>query len=132
MNGEEFGRVMAQRFGTSRSPKGIQGFAARLADLGHTSQHVPRSISRWLRAGPPGEIVVILRLLEEVKDLQVSVIAFGSCHAVNWAKGYGLPDGHLMAGHYDILERAGASMDYFTRSEVMVGAPPPGCRAGGV
>ena len=42
--------------------------------------------------------------------------------ATAWGRHYasdlcGLPDGHLHAQHYDILERCGARMDNFTRWE---------------
>lgn len=52
----------------------------------------------------------------EIEDLRTSTIAFGSIAAVAWAAEWGLPDGHLHPRHYDILARAGARMDSFTRA----------------
>nr|WP_314074725.1 hypothetical protein [uncultured Roseococcus sp.] len=53
--------------------------------------------------------------IAEIADLRVSVVAFGSVHAVNHARAFGLPPGHLLPDHYDILKRAGARMKSFTR-----------------
>ena len=47
-----------------------------------------------------------------------SVIAFGATAMHQWAQYHGLPRGHLHPEHYDILARAGARMDDFTRAEV--------------
>lgn len=52
----------------------------------------------------------------EIKDLRESVIAFGAPWAVEYARDHGLPPGHLAPTHYDILARAGARMDSFTRA----------------
>jgi hypothetical protein len=52
----------------------------------------------------------------ENADLKTSVVAFGAPWAVEYARARGLPDGHLIAGHYDILAKAGARMDSFTRA----------------
>lgn len=49
-------------------------------------------------------------------DSNASVIAFCAPVAVQYARGMGLPDGHLHPTHYDILEKAGARMDSFTRA----------------
>lgn len=57
-------------------------------------------------------------LAAEVADLQCSVIAFGAPAMHQWAQNHGLPRGHLHPKHYDILARAGARMDDFTRAEV--------------
>lgn len=51
----------------------------------------------------------------EIADLKTSIVAFGAIHAVNDAKTWGLPDGHIRAHFYDILKTAGARMDDFTR-----------------
>ena len=63
------------------------------------------------------------RLRVENDDLKSSVIAFCGPWAVKYARDFGLPDGHLMPTHYDILERAGARMDYFTRASLAGGDP---------
>jgi hypothetical protein len=39
------------------------GFARLLSSLGHPAKDVARSVRRWAEIGPPGEAVVILRLL---------------------------------------------------------------------
>jgi hypothetical protein len=57
-------------------------------------------------------------LAAEVADLKISVIAFGATAMHQWAQYHGLPRGHLHPEHYDILARAGARMDDFTRAEV--------------
>lgn len=53
----------------------------------------------------------------EIADLCTSVIAFGGPWAADYARSRGLPDGHLHPTHYEILARAGARMDSFTRAE---------------
>lgn len=55
-------------------------------------------------------------LEREVEDLKSSVIAFAGPRAAQYAQEYGLPDRHLYAPHYDLLERCGARMDSFTRN----------------
>lgn len=55
------------------------------------------------------------RLRAENADLKTSVTAFCAPWAAQIAKDHGLPDGHLFAGHYDILKNAGARMVDFTR-----------------
>jgi len=88
---------------------------------------------RALAAGPDGadlDAVImcgrhgILAVLDEViaaraeiSDLRCSVIAFGAPWAVEYARDWGLPDKHLHAHHYDILARAGARMETFTRAD---------------
>lgn len=62
----------------------------------------------------------IAALERENADLRKIVIAFCAPWAAVYAADRGLPSGHLVAEHYDILERAGARMDDFTR------VPPPG------
>lgn len=54
----------------------------------------------------------------EIDDLRTNVIAFCGPWAVTWARDFNLPNGHLHPTHYDILARAGARMDDFTRAEV--------------
>lgn len=39
-------------------------FARWLAEHGHPARDVARSVRRWAQIGPPGETVVILRMLE--------------------------------------------------------------------
>lgn len=56
-------------------------------------------------------------LQAENADLKEAVIAFAVPWAVQWGKEHGLPAGHLHADHYDLLERCGARMVSFTRSE---------------
>jgi len=52
----------------------------------------------------------------ELADANVTIVAFVSVHAVQAAKDLGLPDGHIAPHHYDILQKAGARMDSFTRA----------------
>lgn len=40
-------------------------FARWLAEHGHPARDVARSVRRWAQIGPPGEVVVILRLMRE-------------------------------------------------------------------
>ena len=56
------------------------------------------------------------RLRADLDDANSSVIAFGAIRAVEYAKSIGLPKDHLDPVHYDILEKAGARMDDFTRA----------------
>ena len=57
-------------------------------------------------------------LAAEVRALRQDVIAFCGPWAATYARDLGLPSGHLHPTHYDILERAGARMDDFTRASV--------------
>lgn len=41
------------------------GFARWLTAHGHPAADVARSVRRWCQHGPPGEVVVILRLLSD-------------------------------------------------------------------
>ena len=45
-------------------------FARWLVEHGHTAQPatVARSVRRWAEIGPPGEVVVILRLLAQQRE----------------------------------------------------------------
>jgi len=58
--------------------------------------------------------------------LEQDVIAFCAPWAVRYARDHGLPDGHLHPTHYDILERAGARMDDFTRAALSPSQPTGG------
>lgn len=60
MTGEEF-RVALGRVAPSQL-----AFARLLTALGHPARDVARSVRRWCQIGPPGEVVVVLRLLEEL------------------------------------------------------------------
>ena len=55
---------------------------------------------------------------EENKRLKADVVAFCAPWAVSYARDHGFPPGHLHPGHYDILRRAGARMDSFTRASL--------------
>ena len=57
----------------------------------------------------------IAALRAEIADLKTSVLAFGAPFAVEYAKMQGLPDGSLLAHHFDILKAAGGRMDSFIR-----------------
>ena len=57
----------------------------------------------------------VAELEAENADLRSSVVAFAAPWAVNYARDWGLPPGHLDPRHYDILAKAGARMDDFTR-----------------
>jgi hypothetical protein len=55
-------------------------------------------------------------LKAEVEDWKMSFIAFAGPAAAQHARDSGLPDGHLHPHHFDMLEKAGARMDSFTRA----------------
>jgi len=59
----------------------------------------------------------IKELEAKVERLCLDVIAFCGPWAVAYARERGLPEGHLFAHHYDILERAGARMHDFVRGK---------------
>lgn len=61
---------------------------------------------------------VIAALLARLEDANASVVAFCAPVAVQYAREMGFPDGHLHPTHYDILEKAGARMDSFTRADL--------------
>jgi hypothetical protein len=87
------------------SDEAAEVLAARLAKRGQINGgELVREAAALIRA-----------LLAERTDLRVSVVAFGVPWAVTHARAHGLPPGQLVAGHYDILARAGARMDGFTR-----------------
>lgn len=58
---------------------------------------------------------LVRTLLEEREELRWNVLAFCAPWAAKCAQDHGLPEGHLFAQHFDILERAGARMVDFTR-----------------
>lgn len=64
----------------------------------------------------PGAVLDMASAADEIERLRQDVIAFGASWAGMWARSYGLEDGHLHPRHFDILERAGARMDDFTRA----------------
>lgn len=70
--------------------------------------------SEWLNA-TDADIALIVEAVNAYEDLRTSVIAFGAPWAVKYAEEWGLPQKHLDPRHYDILKRAGARMDDFTR-----------------
>jgi len=51
-----------------------------------------------------------------LEDANQSICAFAGPWAARFAADQGFPDGHLHPVHYDILEKAGAHMAYFTRA----------------
>lgn len=73
---------------------------------------------------PPGGFepldVIRARLEAENAELKQDVITFARPWAAQWAKGFGLPEGHLHPTHYDVLEKCGARMDGFTRADFWV------------
>ncbi len=56
------------------------------------------------------------RLREVLREANETIIAFAAPWAAQYARDFGLPDGHLHPTHYDILEKAGRRMDAFTRA----------------
>lgn len=82
-----------------------------------------RELARTIRK--PNEGILMDRaataeLLENVasviEDMSSSVVAFAAPWAVEYARQRGLPPGQLHPTHYDILAKAGARMDDFTRA----------------
>jgi hypothetical protein len=61
------------------------------------------------------------RLVEELADARLSVVAFAGPWAVQYAKDFGLNDGELHPAHYDLLRAAGARMDDFSRAALSEG-----------
>ena len=60
----------------------------------------------------------IERLERELAEASQTIVAFAGPWAVAYAKERGLPEGHLHAVHFDILKKAGARMDSFTRAAI--------------
>ncbi|MFK4047250.1 hypothetical protein ACI2KH_20035 [Roseomonas mucosa] len=58
MTADEFRAALARLGFTQAS------FARWLTEHGHPAKDTARSVRRWARTGPPGETVVILRMLE--------------------------------------------------------------------
>jgi hypothetical protein len=56
------------------------------------------------------------RLRGELADANHTIVAYVAAQAVRHAEHCGLPNGHLVPHHYDILQKAGARMDSFTRA----------------
>lgn len=92
---------------------------------GRNSTSRAKSILRALCATIPGGEAALMALVNEEAvvvpkadwdDMKLSVVAFGAPWAVSHARDHGLPKGHLAAEHYDILKKAGARMDAFTRA----------------
>jgi len=46
------------------------GFGRWLSEHGHPARDVGRNVRRWCQVGPPGEVVVILRLIREARGMQ--------------------------------------------------------------
>lgn len=67
----------------------------------------------------------IREMVDELEDARTSVRAFAAPWAVTFARERSYPDGALHFAHYDILARAGARMDDFTRYL----PPAPGAEA---
>jgi hypothetical protein len=57
-------------------------------------------------------------LRAELADANHTIVAYVAIRAVHHAEDLGLPKGHLAPHHYDILQKAGARMDSFTRAEL--------------
>ena len=55
-------------------------------------------------------------LRAELADANHTIVAYVAIRAVHHAEDLGLPKGHLAPHHYDILQKAGARMDSFTRA----------------
>ena len=58
MTADEFRAALARLGFTQAS------FGRWLTEHGHPAKDTARSVRRWARTGPPGETVVILRMLE--------------------------------------------------------------------
>ena len=67
--------------------------------------------------GQVGEMSDQVKALRaELVDANHTIVAYVAINAVEHAEGLGLPKGHLAPHHYDILQKAGARMDSFTRA----------------
>jgi hypothetical protein len=55
-------------------------------------------------------------LRAELADANHTIAAYVAIQAVRDAEAWGLPKDHLLPHHYDILQKAGARMDSFTRA----------------
>jgi len=77
-----------------------------------------------IRPAPNPEAVQLLteaaseieRLRGALEKAHQNVVAFCAPWAVRYAQDHGFPRDHLHPAHYDILEKAGARMDDFTRA----------------
>ena len=63
MTGPEFALALEGLF--PGEGRGQSAFARWLRDHGHPARDVARSVRRWAQIGPPGEVLVILRLMAE-------------------------------------------------------------------
>lgn len=90
----------------------------READAALAALGIPLATLAGLRDGSlvASDAAEITCLRAEVARLKAGVVAFGSIWAVEYARDYGFPPGHLHPTHYDILQNAGARMDSFTRA----------------
>jgi hypothetical protein len=78
----------------------------------------------WDRPFNKSPVAVMLRALAaenaalraELADANHTIVAYVAIRAVHHAEDLGLPKGHLAPHHYDILQKAGARMDSFTRA----------------
>lgn len=61
----------------------------------------------------------ILALRKELDVANHTIIAFAGPCAAAYAREHGMPDGHLHPMHYDILAKADARMDDFTRADLV-------------
>jgi hypothetical protein len=67
--------------------------------------------------GEETPLEAIARLADLVKSLKLDVVAFCAPWAVEYADMHGMPKGHIHPAHYDVLAKAGARMDDFTRGD---------------
>lgn len=97
--------------------------------MGGSPDHMAKCAARsaFIVAASPAVVLALLGRLERAEaenaDLRTSIVAFCAPWAAKWAREHGLPHGQLHPTHYDILEKAGARMDGFTRAAL--GAPAP-------
>ena len=68
-----------------------------------------------LIAAAPDLARLVLEKDKEIAEWKENTIAFLGPWAVDYAKQIGLPDGHIHHVHYDLLEKAGARLNAFTR-----------------
>lgn len=57
-------------------------------------------------------------LRDKLAEANLTLVAFAAPTMVQYAKDCGLPKNSLHPNHYDILAKAGARMDSFTRAEI--------------
>lgn len=66
----------------------------------------------------PDLLATIESLRAELAEANLTLVAFAAPTMVQYAKDCGLPKNSLHPNHYDILAKAGARMDSFTRAEI--------------